>query len=424
MRRSEVGLWENAAISSPMAAAISAWQGAFYGDPDWNAGDLRLSGLPGTITGYVATLVTGEMELSFDDTPRGRAMAGLFRGLRETLHLAVQLASAFGFVAIRPTLSHGEMTFTLAGPGRFFPTRYALDGRVTAGYFADFSGEYVKIESFDYQSGTLTIENRAYRIRGEVMGAEVPLSAVPEWGELSEKVTLEGVKGPLFGLVRMPFANTVDPNSPLPVSLYAGAMDSIMEFDRVYSELLYELHSGRRKNIVERTAIVPEGKRKHLRGLRYQDPTTDTYILDPAEEHSPFQDYSPEIRTEPYLAGLRAILHIIENQCHLSPGSLALDDRTGAMTATEVISQDRTTYHTCAAIQQSLTPALSQLAHGVEALGDLNGLLPQGEGELTVTYGDGVFEDTQKEFARRMEMFQQGIVTAEEVRRWYFGKGK
>ena len=423
MRRNEVGLWENAAISPEMAGALSAWQRAFYGEPDWKLDNVRLSGLPGTVTGYVATLVTGEMELRFDDTPRGKAMHRLFRGLNEKLHLAVQLAAAFGFVAIRPTLEHGRMAFTLAGPGRFFPTRFSLDGEVTAGYFVDVSGEYAKVESFDYRNGALTVENRAYRIRGEVLGTEMPLSVVPEWAELSQKITLERVKGPLFGLLNMPFANTVDPNSPLPVSLYAGAMESIMEFDQVYSELLYELHSGRRKNIVERTAIVPEGKRKHFRGMRYQDPTTDTYILDPAEEHSPFQDYSPSIRTGEYLTGLRAILHIIENQCHLSPGSLALDDRTGAMTATEVISQDRTTYHTCAAIQQQgLTPALRQLFHAVEALGDLSGLLPQGETELSVSYGDGVFEDTQKEFQRRMELLQAGVIEAGEVRKWYFGE--
>ena len=418
----EVGLWEKAAISPVMAGAMNAWMEAFYGEPDWKIGNIRLSGLPAAITGYVATLVTGEMELNFGDSKRGKAMDHLFRGLKDKLHLAVQLAAAFGFVAIRPTVDNGGITFTIAGPGRFFPTRYALDGSVVAGYFADFSGDYAKIEGFDYRNGVLTMTNRAFRLRGEVLGEEMPLSVVPEWADLSQKTVLEGVKGPLFGLITMPFANMVEPDSPLPVSLFAGAMESIMEFDQVYSELLYELHSGRRKNIIERTAIVPEGKRKRIRGVRYHDPATDTYILDPAEEHSPFQDYSPSIRTEEYLAGMRAILHMIENQCHLSPGSLALDDRTGAMTATQVISQDRTTYHTCAAIEQhGLTPAIRQLSDAVEALGDLYGLLPDGEVEVTVSYGDGVFEDTQQEFGRRMEMLEKGVIDVAEMRRWYFG---
>lgn len=55
------------------------------------------------------------------------------------------------------------------------------------------------------------------------------------------------------------------------------------------------------------------------------------------------------------MTGLKAILHMVENQCHLSPGTLAIDERTGAVTATQIISQDRTTYNTCTAIQQQGT---------------------------------------------------------------------
>ena len=253
-----LGCGKTQPFRSPMAAAISGWKSAFYGGPDWKIGDVRLSGLPAAITGYVATLTTGELALQFDDTPRGKAMGSLFRNLKEKLPLAVQLAAAFGFVAIRPSLENGTIVFTLAPPGRFFPTRFSIGGSVTAGYFADFSGEYVKIESFDYQKGTLTIENRAYRVRGEVLGAEMPLSVVPEWAELSPSITLEGVRGRAVWAAQYALCRSGDPGSPLPVSLYAGAMESIMEFDRVYSELLYELHSARRKNIVERTAIVRE----------------------------------------------------------------------------------------------------------------------------------------------------------------------
>ena len=287
----------------------------------------------------------------------------------------------------------------------------------------DVYGDYAKVETFDYRDGILTVTNRAHRLRGEILGQQVPLSVCPDWKNLQEQVEIRGAKGPLFGLLRMPFANMVDDTSPLPVSLYAGAMDSIREFDRVYGELLYELHSAKRKNIVERGAIVPEGKRKRLRGMKYQDPTTDTYILDPAEEHQPFQDYSPAIRTGEYLAGLKIILHMIENQCQLSPGTMALDERSGALTATQVISQDRTTYHTCAAIQtQGVAPALRQTAWAMETLGELAGILPEGKWSLEVRFGDGVFEDTQQEFSRRLELVKEGILSREEFRSWYFGK--
>lgn len=416
------GLWDRAEISPAMAGEMETWRRAFYREGPWSGG----AGLPATLTGYAATLVTNELELRWGTGDRAAYFAAQTPALTARLHEAVQLAAVFGWAVLRPVVEEGKFCFQLWAPGQVFPTRFSADGAITAGYFADRRGEYLRVEEFSYGKGTLTLRNRAYRARGEVLGQEVPLSVRPEWENISPELVLSGLRGPLFGVIKMPFANTVEPVSPLPVSLYAGALESMAEFDRVYGDFLYELHSGRRKNIIERGAIVPEGRRKGLlRGSNYLDPTTDTYILDPQEEHSPFQDYSPEIRTEQYLSGLKTILHIIENQCHLSPGSLSIDQRTGAMTATEVISQDKTTYNTCAAIQnRGLTPGLLAVMDAMEDLADLYGMAPAGDTQKSIVYGDGIFEDTQKEFERRMEMAREGVIGKDAVREWYFGKGE
>ena len=413
------GLWDEAAISPAMAGEMETWRRAFYRQGPWSGG----AGLPATLTGYAATLVTNELELRWGAGDRADYFAAQTPALTARLHEAVQLAAVFGWAVLRPVVEEGKFCFQLWAPGQVFPTRFSADGAITAGYFADRRGEYLRVEEFSQEKGTLTLRNRAYRARGDVLGQEVPLSVRPEWENISPELVLSGLRGPLFGVIKMPFANTVEPGSPLPVSLYAGAVESMGEFDRVYGDFLYELHSGRRKNIIERGAIVPEGRRKPRRpGTSYLDPTTDTYILDPQEEHSPFQDYSPEIRTEQYLSGLKTILHIIENQCHLSPGSLSIDQRTGAMTATEVISQDKTTYNTCAAIQnRGLTPGLLAVMDAMEDLADLYGMAPAGDTQKAIVYGDGIFEDTQKEFERRMEMAREGVIDKMEVRSWYFG---
>lgn len=416
------GLWDQAEISPAMAGEMETWRRAFCREGPWSGG----AGLAATLTGYAATLVTNELELRWGTGDRAAYFAAQTPALTARLHEAVQLAAVFGWAVLRPVVEEGKFCFQLWAPGQVFPTRFSADGAITAGYFADRRGEYLRVEEFAYQQGTLTLRNRAYRARGEVLGQEVPLSVRPEWENISPELVLSGLRGPLFGVIKMPFANTTEPVSPLPVSLYAGAVESMAEFDRVYEDFLYELHSGRRKNIIERGAIVPESRRKGLlRGAKYLDPATDTYILDPAEEHSPFQDYSPEIRTEQYLSGLKTILHIIENQCHLSPGSLSIDQRTGAMTATEVISQDKTTYNTCAAIQnRGLTPGLLAVMDAMEDLADLYGMAPAGDTQKAIVYGDGIFEDTQKEFERRMEMAREGVIGKDAVREWYFGKGE
>lgn len=428
LNRNQAGIWDEADISLPMARAITGWLNAFYNNPDWATNQVRLSALPSTVTGFVATLVTNELSISCGTSARAKYIEEQLQPLTRKLHNAVQLATAGGQIIIRPFVQDGKFYFDLVQPGRFFPTRFNPDGRVMAGYFVDYRDvkgkEYIRIERFDCDGKQMIVSNKAYRSAGDIMGSEVPLATVPQWAELEPEITINGIKQPLFGCIQMPFANTVDDASPLPVSIYANAMDSIMEFDKVYSEMLYELHSGRRKSIVERQALVPMPKDTNKRGKRfhYFDPTSDVYILDPAEQAKPFQDYSPALRTAEYMTGLKAILHIVENQCHLSPGTMAIDERTGTVTATQVISQDRTTYNTCSAIQQQgVTQGLLDVITAMNAMCELYQLAPAGELVPAVTYGDGVFEDTQQEFSRRIQMVQADILKPEQLLAWYFG---
>lgn len=428
LNRNQAGIWDEADISLPMARAITGWLNAFYNNPNWATNQVRLSALPSTITGFVATLVTNELSISCGTSTRAKYIEEQLQPLTRKLHNAVQLATAGGQIIIRPFVQDGKFYFDLVQPGRFFPTRFNPDGRVMAGYFVDYRDvkgkEYIRIERFDCDGKQMIVSNKAYRSAGDIIGSEVPLATVPQWAELEPEITINGIKQPLFGCIQMPFANTVDDASPLPVSIYANAMDSIMEFDKVYSEMLYELHSGRRKSIVERQALVPMPKDTNKRGKRfhYFDPTSDVYILDPAEQAKPFQDYSPALRTAEYMTGLKAILHMVENQCHLSPGTMAIDERTGAVTATQVISQDRTTYNTCSAIQQQgVTQGLLDVITAMDAMCELYQLAPAGELVPAVTYGDGVFEDTQQEFSRRIQMVQADILKPEQLLAWYFG---
>ena len=57
----------------------------------------------------------------------------------------------------------------------------------------------------------------------------------------------------------------------------------------------------------------------------------------------------------------------------------------------------------------------------MNAMCELYQLAPAGELVPAVTYGDGVFEDTQQEFSRRMQMVQADILKPEQLLAWYFG---
>ncbi len=421
----EQKLGQGTQVTPAMSRAISQWRRCFYGKQTPNGG--HPAALAAALTGYLASLVTAELSITVGGSARGDYLEARMEEVKPMLHRAVQLAAVQGQCVLRPWVQGQRLQVELIPADRFYPIRMDGTGRVTAGFFADFRTagreELVRLERFDFRNGTLTLRNQAFRLKGDALGAEIPLDSLEEWKDLEKEVIVERAPGPLFGVIRMPFANTVDPASELPVSLYAGAEQSLTEFDRLYGEFLYELHSGKRKRILERQALPGLSGKPVPGALGYQDLTADTYlVLDPMEQQKPFDDYSPVMRTEAYLTGLKALLHLLENQCHLSPGALALDAGSdGPVTATEVVSRDRTTYHTCAAVQeQGLRPGLMDLIRAMDALCDLYDLAPQGDYQAVISFGDSVFEDTGTEFARRLRMVEQGVLKPEKLLSWYF----
>ena len=429
-RGNGIGIWDDVQISPVVAANIQECLNAFYAVPKWNKRGVRLATVQNTLTNYLATLCTTEMTVNCGTGARAEWISEQIAPLLLNMQRTVQLAAAGGETIIKPYVSGTTIQFDLVQAGRFFPTRFSDNGSVEAGFFCDHydsrKGKFVRIETFDLRNGTLTITNKAYRTNNDVLSAEVPLNQVEKWASITPKSEIHNMDRPLFGIIKMPFPNTIDDTSLMPVSLYANALDNLQEFDLLYTEFLYEYHSGKRKRIVERSAVRPrraDTPGSFPVGLTYTDKTIDTYlIVDSEEPGKPFDDYTPQIRSADYLTGLKTVLAVIENQCGISPGTLAIDDRTGAVTATQIISNDRTTYNTCNAIQrQGMEQGLLDAIHACDVLADLYNLAPAGDIEPSVSFGDSIFEDTAQEFARQMQLANSGYLKPELLLSWYFG---
>ena len=247
---------------------------------------------------------------------------------------------------------------------------------------------------------------------------------IPEWADLEEDTKIEGLDRPLFAVLKMPMANTVDNTSRLPVSLYANSMEAFEELDRIYTEFLYEVHTGKRKRIVSPDALsatLPGSP--NFRPVPYTDLTTDLYlILDTGEGGQPFDDYTPEIRVEAYQKAIDVQLRLIERQCGFTEGTFTLDVKTGKMTATQVTSDDRDTYSTIKAIQdRGLKQGLEDVIYIYNVYATLGDLAPAGEVDPSVSFGDSVFEDTGTEFGRRKQLVDGGYLKPEKLIAWYFG---
>ena len=64
--------------------------------------------------------------------------------------------------------------------------------------------------------------------------------------------------------------------------------------------------------------------------------------------------------------------------------------------------------------------ALKDLIDIYDLYASLYALAPNGTIEQNVAFGDSVFEDTETEFKRRMQLAVAGYLKAEAVLAWYF----
>lgn len=425
--RSSVGLdTQEVQVSSNMAKAINAWFNLFYVEQ-------TASKKPGeahtkfavVLTNYAATLATNEILLSTGTGARADYILDqITRFVLPGLRVNVQLAGVGGEIILKPFVSNSCIMLEAITADRFYPTRINGAGIVEAGFFTDFDSlngkPVVRVEHFDLQADGLYITNKAYYERVDGVGADIPLSSVYRWADLAPDIKVSGVDRPLFARLKMPFANTIDNTSQLPVSLYANSIDAISELDRIYSEFLHEMHTGKRKQIIDQMALAPyKGKIP----IPVTDLTSDAYlILNLGDNWEPFKDYTPEMRVDAYQKAIDMQLRIIEMQCGFSTGTFTLDVRTGKVTATQIISEDKDTYNTIKAIQDSgMAQGLKDLIYVYDVLATAYKLAPSGAIEPSVSFGDSIFEDTAVEYSRRKQMTDSGYLKPEKLISWYFG---
>ena len=72
-------------------------------------------------------------------------------------------------------------------------------------------------------------------------------------------------------------------------------------------------------------------------------------------------------------------------------------------------------------IQGNLQAALEQLLYGFQYYRDYYANRHTKPAEISCTFGDGVLEDTDKEFQHRLKMVQARLLKPELLLSWYFG---
>lgn len=287
---------------------------------------------------------------------------------------------------------------------------------------------YTRLEWHTWDGMTYTVKNELYRSEmqkgaasdsQDILGIRVPLAEV--YPQLSEE-TVVPVGESLFTYWRTPIANNLDDNSPLGMSIYGNALETLHSLDICFDSFVREFRLGKKRIIVPARAVrtVIDPATQQVR--RYFDPGDETYEAlasdDPADLK--ITDNSVELRVEEHVAAMNAFLNVLCLQLGFSSNTFSFDSKGGIKTATEVVSENSKTYKTIKTVQNQLRPAVEHLVRNIIDVAILYDMEWEGRKvadlarngyHINVVYDDGVTQDRQTNLNEGVMLVGAGLLS-------------
>ena len=356
---------------------------------------------------------------------------------------AIEQAAALGGEAIKvwhevrrdsegnevPESDRIRLGFAMAD--QFVPTQWD-SAKVEGGIFVTRQARggwyYTLLEWHEWDGTTYVIRNELYRseIRKEgvgedqdILGFRYPLSALYPY--MDEEVTVD-IEKSLFAYFRTPEANNIDDNSPLGISIYANAMETLHAIDICFDSFVREFRLGKKRIIVPAKMIKRVVDPVTGQMLRYFDATDETYeaLSTDDPDSLKIQDNSVTLRVDEHVAALNAFLNIFCLQVGLSAGTFSFDAHSGLKTATEVVSENSKTYKTVRNFQAQIEPAVKDLVEAIIQVASLYDMTWEGQSiralaergyEVKVTLDDGITQDRQTNINEGITLVGAGLMS-------------
>ena len=307
------------------------------------------------------------------------------------------------------------------------------NAKVTEGVFVSRIAKggyyYTRLEWHKWNGLTYIITNELYRSEiqnaknpdetQDILGVRYPLSEIYPYLDEETEVPVEES---LFSYWRTPIANNLDDNSPLGMSMYANALDTLRALDICYDSFVREFRLGKKRIIVPARAVRSVVDPQTGKLCRYFDANDETYeaLASDTPDDLKIQDNSVELRVEEHVSAINAFLSILCMQVGFSAGTFTFDQHTGLKTATEVVSENSKTYKTIRTIQNQIKPAIEHLVRNIIDVAilyevDVDGqriesLIAPGY-NVQVTFDDGVTQDRQTNINEGVMLVGAGILS-------------
>lgn len=315
---------------------------------------------------------------------------------------------AAGGLVIRTYVYNGQVKIRFATADSFYPLSQDANGVtecVIASRFVRDQRTYTLLEKHTEDDQGYNITNTLYESptgTGDAgLGTKVPLATL--YPDLKDQVTYpkDSYSQPTFIYLKPNLANNFDSNSPLGISIYANAMDTLHQLDQYYDMLMQEGVMGRRR------IIAPDSMLKRKRDpntgaigwhVDFNDAVYQSFTDNPERNGGGLdgpKDITLALRSGDIIATINNLLRLYATQTGFSSGTFSYDGESGVRTATEVISANSDTYQTKNSHETIIEQALIQLCQNIVELGSNSsaGYTGPTDIDVTVNFDDSIAKD-------------------------------
>ena len=267
----------------------------------------------------------------------------------------------------------------------------------------------------------------------DILGIRSPMSEL--WNTMSEPVIFSNMGFGLFSYFKTCMANNLDDNSPLGISIFANALDTLKALDIAFDSLIMEIKLGKKRIIVPASTVRKVRDRLGFEH-RYFDANDEVFeaLNIDSTENLKIQDNSVELRIDEHIKAINALLNILSVQCGLSEGALSFDSAKGIKTATEVISENSKTYRTIKLLQEPIKTGIENLINSIIAVSsaydisfEFNGKtysvyeLVQNGYDISVNFDDSIIQDRTTDVTEGLSLVQNKLISRKTFLVKYLG---
>ncbi|ECQ0701892.1 phage portal protein [Listeria monocytogenes] len=288
-----------------------------------------------------------------------------------------------------------------------------VDECIIANSFHKNNKYYTLLEWNEWQGDVYTVTTELYQSDDpNELGTKVSLKLL--FNDIEPVVPLPPLTRPTFIYIKPNIANNKNLTSPLGISIYANALDTLKTLDLMFDSYYQEFKLGKKKVLVPssfvKTAVNLDGST-----TQYFDSTDEAFFLyqgDQDADGKSVKDISVEIRSTEFIESINAMLRIYAMQVGLSAGTFTFDEN-GLKTATEVVSEKSETYQTKNSHSQLIEQGIKEMIVSILEVGKFIEAYSGDIVELntiTVDFDDSIAQDEDTTINRYTTAKNQGMI--------------